>query len=353
MRPVPFTLLALAMLAAHPAASEVNRESSEKLVPATGLRSLWVENSRGSIDVRPSVDGQIHLTALKVTRSSSAAERQRIADQTRVSASIEGGTYAVRVSYSASTSIRVSFWDLFNGFEMPRCDVQLSLEVPSGFAVTLRSSSGDLSTSGITGAQALESSSGDVSVRDAPGTVQVNTSSGDVTANDLGRARMTSSSGDFEIDGVRGGLELHSSSGDVTVRGARDSIAVWTTSGDLDLESAPRWIHARTESGRIQLGHASGVVQLDSQSGDIEVALSSPLAGIEIGSSSGEVEMTVDRGAGLALDVRTASGTIEAELPVRVTQASRHALAGTMGNGQTPLTVHTSSGDIHLRTGGR
>ena len=352
-RSVVTALTCLALAAgAFPAAAEVAREASEKVIPAAGIRALVVENRRGAVEVRAGGGDRVHLVAVKEIRGTSA-ERRRLGQETQVSTAIEGGTLTVRVTYPASISVHLNFWDLFNGFDVPRCDVRLTLDVPAGLVVSLRSSSGDLSTRGLSGLQNFETSSGDVEVRDAGGMVQTSTSSGDVTAEAITGARMRSSSGDLKIDGARGPLDLRASSGDIEVRGAADSVTLVASSGDVTLESAPRGARVRTESGQVEVGSASGRVVIGTSSGDVRVTLRPPLSAVELGTESGELTALVEGTASLAVDVETSSGSIETELPLRIRNASRHSLTGTVGAGQTPLILRTSSGDIHLTGGGR
>lgn len=345
------TLIALSV--AGPARAEVLRESSSQVASAAGVRAVRVDNSRGSIQVAPSSDGQIHLTALKEIRAGSSEQRRRLADEITVSTGNESGTYTVRVNYGGSSSFHLSFWDLVNGVDLPRSDLKLTLEIPPSLPVTLHSASGDLSSHGMMGAQSLESASGDMDVRDAGGEVDANTLSGDVQASGLHSARLRTSSGDCEIADVSGPISVRTGSGDITVRGAKDSLDLTSGSGDLDIERAPRGVRARTASGSIGIDTASGGIELDSSSGDIEVALRDPLARADIGSESGNVTVTLNELAGAAVRLETSSGSIDATSTMRVKSADRHALVATIGSGRAPLSVRTSSGDIHVTSGGR
>jgi hypothetical protein len=346
------TLLVLSA-APRPAAAEVTRETSAKTVSAAGIHLVRLENSRGSIDVRTSADGMIHVTALKEIRGSSMADRRRNSEDTRVVTGTDSGTFSVRVIYPSSTSVRISFWDLFQGFDLPRCEVRLTVDLPPATAVALRSASGDLSTTGVAGSQLFETSSGDVRVQDAGGFTEIEATSGDITAVELNRARVRTSSGNIQVEGARGAIDLRSRSGDISVRGARDSIVTGSTSGDLDVDRAPRGIRAESTSGKLEVREASGAIQLSTENGDVDAKLLAPLSRVDVDSGSGDIDLTVDREAGFRLDVRTTTGTIDAELPIRVTEATRHALAGVVGSGQVPMTMRTSSGDIHVRSGGR
>jgi len=345
------TLVTLAL--AGPARADVLRESSSQAAGATGVRAVTVENSKGSVQVTASSDGQIHLTALKEIHAGSSSQRRHLADEITVSAGNEGGTYAVRVNYGASGSFHLGFWDLVNGVDLPRSELKLSLAIPPGLPLTLRSASGDLSTSGISGSQWLESASGDMEIRDAGGDVQASTLSGDVQASGLRRARLRTSSGDCEVEDATGPISVRTGSGDITVRGAKDSLDLASGSGDLDIEHAPRGVHARTASGRIGVDDATGAIELDSSSGDVEIGLRDPLARAEIGTESGDVEVTLDELSGASIRLETSSGSIDATATMRVKSADRHSLVASVGTGRAPISVRTSSGDIHVTSGGR
>jgi DUF4097 and DUF4098 domain-containing protein YvlB len=344
-------LVSLAL--AGPSRAEVLRESSSQVAGAAGVRAVTVDNARGAIQVTASPDGEIHLTALKEVRASSSSQRRHLADEITVSAGNEGGTYAVRVDYGSSGSFHLGFWDLVNGVDLPRSDLKLTLAIPSGLPLTLHSASGDLSTSGISGAQWLESASGDMDIRDAGGEVQANTMSGDVQASGLQRARVRTSSGDCEIKDVSGPISVRTGSGDITVRGARDSLDLSSGSGDLDIERAPRGVRARTASGRIGVNQATGAIELDSASGDVEIGLHDPLARADIGTESGDVQVTLDELSGASIRLETSSGSIDATATMRVKSADRHSLVASVGTGRAPVSVRTSSGDIHVTSGGR
>jgi hypothetical protein len=346
------TLLTLTLATAQ-ARAEVLRESSSQTAAATGVRAVSVENSRGATTVTASADGQIHITALKEVRAGTSSQRRQLAEEITVSAGNSGGTYTVRVNYGNSGSFHLGFWDLVNGVDLPRSDLKLTLAIPPALPLTLHSASGDLSTAGLTATQWLESASGDMEIRDAQGDVQATTLSGDVQASGLARARLRTSSGDCEVEGVSGPISVRTGSGDITVRGAKDSLDLSSSSGDLDIERAPRGVRARTASGRIGVTSAAGAIELESSSGDVEIGIHDPLARADIGTESGDVDATLDDLSGASIHVETSSGTIDATATMRVKSADRHTLVANIGTSRAPLSIRTSSGDIHVTSGGR
>ena len=352
IRPNSIWLAAMAlMVAAAPAPADVSREATQRTVPGTGLKGLSVFNRGGRVLLQPSRDGQLHLTAVKVLHGA-GRDRDRLASGTRVNATQEQGVYVVRVTYPQGAMVHVNLWDLLSSFEMPRVDVELTLEVPGSLPVQVTTSSGDVESNDLAGPQQLYTSSGDILLSRAGGAVETRCSSGDVRADGLFSAAMRTTSGDLVISEVRGPLVVNTSSGDVTVRAASDSMSIATGSGDVRVDRAPRGLALTTSSGEASVGGAAGRVTIETGSGDVRAELLAPLGPSRITSSSGDVGVMLDSRIGCALDLRTSSGTLDVAVPVRMGEVNRHALTAQFGRGATPLTVRTTSGDIHVTSGG-
>jgi DUF4097 and DUF4098 domain-containing protein YvlB len=335
------------------AAGEMLRETSEKFVESAGIGGIRVENSRGQVDIRPSADGRIHLIAIKEVDAWSESGKRHLADETLVTTATESGVFTVRVSYSGSNSIHINIWDAFHGQELPHCAVKLTLEVPARLPVVIQTSSGDVSTAGLMGMQSITTRSGDLQVRNSGGFADISTSSGDITGSAMSAARIRTSSGDLRLDDARGPLDIHTHSGDVVIKGAADSVSVSTGSGDVQVGDARRGVRAQTTSGGVTVRDASGTISISTSSGDIEARLREPLSAVDMSSASGEIRTRFDRDASLHFDVRTTSGSVEADLPLKVYSAGRHQLDAVSGAGQAPVVLRSSSGDIHVMSGGQ
>ena len=146
-RQMTWILIALALAAPGMAAAEDRRERSSRDWDARGLTRIEIER-RG------------------------AAE---LARDTRLTAELRPGALQIRVEYPQRREIRLDVWDLMKGIEIPEVDVDLALQVPPLLQVMLRSSSGDMRTSQLTGRQQVRTASGDVEVADAPGNVAIET----------------------------------------------------------------------------------------------------------------------------------------------------------------------------------
>jgi DUF4097 and DUF4098 domain-containing protein YvlB len=331
------------------------REQSQQVVEARGLKGLRVENPRGLIQVSPSRDGRIHLTALKLANSRMSVRARDFARGTRVETSTESGRFVVRVRYPQRQTFHTSFSQLFKGeFDLPRVEVRLALEVPASLPVDLETSSGDLETNGLAGPQSLQTTSGDIEVRAAGALLSIVTTSGDVMAAGLGRAQVRSVSGDVTLDAARGPLDVRTTSGDISLSGVTDSLKLSSVSGDIQADRAPHGLEAGTTSGGISVdGLAGGLVRVRSTSGGVRFGLDRNLRRADVSTVSGEVRVRLADGLGCDLALTSTSGTLESSVPMRIRTASRHELSGVVAGGGPPVVLHSLSGDIAVTGGGR
>ncbi len=342
--------LALGGLPSGVHADETWREQSRRVEPAAGLERLVVDNARGKVEVRPSQDGSLHITALKIARGGTEAEAERSARGVTVELQREGHRYFVRVRYPRNESIHVSLWENFD-LSRPRLEVQLSLDVPPTMALELSASSGDLFTQDMHGEQRLRASSGNVTVEGARGPLDVSTSSGDVSLADARLAKVATSSGDVEATGAPAVLAIETSSGDVSVEGASDSLRVGTTSGDVSIDHAPRGATVTTSSGEVRVRSAAGRLLVTSVSGEIRAHVTAALSEATLRSSSGDIRLGLDPQVGCALEMGTSSGSLDLDVPVRTETLTRHRVTGVVRNGTAPVRLHSVSGGIAVVSG--
>lgn len=355
-QPLLICLAALALLSAPASASVRHTERSDQLVESAGIRTIEVGNPRGDVEIGPSPDGRIHVTALKICRGRNDAEAKSLAAQLSVTAGVQGNRYVIKVTYPKRVDIKVNFWDLFSGHANSddigqSHEVKLLLQAPPELALELVSVSGDLASHGFTGAQRLRSTSGDCTVDAAGGTLDVETVSGDARVRGVGRAQVRTTSGDI-LATIAGPVDARAVSGDIDVQGVSDSLVLASTSGDISVEHAPRSVSASTSSGSIEIQSAGGSVAARSTSGDVTVSLGGTLSGASVSSTSGSVELGLLPGLDASLELTTNSGDIECDVPVVLLGHGRQSMNAKYGRGGAPVKAHTVSGDLHVTSGG-
>src|SRR5262245_24992062 len=167
MKPIAITLLMLASVAPSGLSADVVREQSRKSVDATGLREVVVRNARGTVDVRPSTDGQIHIAALKVIRASGRTSAAELARESRVELSRDGTAYLIQVRYPRSRHVQIDIWKGFDDSMIPRIDVELTVEIPAQLLLSVDGSRVDVTTTDLAAGQSLDTASGDVHIESA------------------------------------------------------------------------------------------------------------------------------------------------------------------------------------------
>jgi DUF4097 and DUF4098 domain-containing protein YvlB len=340
-----------ALLAAPPASAETVRQQSRRAVDIGDASTVSVQNSRGQIEVRPSPDRQVHVTALKVIRAASSRLTDKLAAETQVELLRDGPRYRIRVDYPKGMSVRVNLWEGINEFSVPRVEMRLIVLVPAGVAIELEGASVDLSTEGLAGRQRLETASGDIAVESATGPVTVTTASGDVTVTEARALEISSVSGDVKIEQTRGPVSIGTSSGDVSVGGLTDSVEVRTVSGDVSVERAPAGARIRTSSGEIQLQQVSGRLYASTVSAEIHATLMGPVREARLESSSGDVTLALASSASCALEMSTSSGDIDVQVPSQTRTVSRRLVTAVVRQGTAPVRVQTVSGNITVTRG--
>jgi hypothetical protein len=350
------TCLAALLLAAPVSASVRYSEQSDRTFEGKGLRVVAVENSRGDVDVVPSPDGLVHVTAIKTCRGRDRAEAEKNARDVTVTAGVQGDRCAISVHYPKHVDIQVNLWDVLSGKGDsddwgPNHQVRLQLQVPAVLPLEVTCVSGDIATRGMGGRQSLHSTSGDIAAEPAGGVLEVKTVSGDAKVRGRGRATVRTTSGDVNA-AFEGPLDARTTSGDIVVPSAGDSLVLGSTSGDITVEQSPRWLSAATSSGELDVTAARGAVTLASTSGGISVGLQAPLAAVSVTNSSGDVELELAPGLDASLELSTTSGDIESDVPVVLQGHSRQHLNAQYGRGGAVVKARTVSGDLHVTSGG-
>ena len=159
---------------------------------------------------------------------------------------------------------------------------------------------------------------GNLTARELTGNLQVHSGDGSVTLEDVhGDLRLGSSDGNVVIRRASGTLEARGSDGHMTIDGQFTGVQLHTSDGNLDFTLAPG----------SQLNAAS---RIESSDGHVNVHVPSTLAA--------------------DLDITTSDGHVDCSLPLTMDHYDSRGnhLQGHLNGGGTPLTVHTSDGNVRI-----
>lgn len=209
------------------------------------------------------------------------------------------------------------------GFLGRDAELRVTVTVPTGSALGIRTGSADLVAVGSFGGGKVRSGSGDLEIDTCTGHLVVESGSGDIAVTRAAAAlRIKAGSGDIRVGRCEESTVISAGSGDVTVDEAIAATAVKTGSGDLAIEETHADAILTTGSGDVIVGAArAGRIVAKGASGDIVVGVPSGLP--------------------VWTDLFTTSGDVRSDL----------ASVGEPAPGQEHLEIRakTASGDIVLR----
>lgn len=350
-------LVLAAMLATSSAARAVPGDRQEKeekaSVAATGKIALVVKNARGRTVIvgRPDATA-VSIVGVKTVVSRDNDDAKVMMDHIKMDVSQKGDQVVVETR--DDNKYEDWGWSVMSVVKGTRRSswIDYTIEVPVGFRVNASTSSGEVRISNINGSADVEATSGDVSLRGVGAGARVAMTSGDLEASDIG-GDMTigATSGNVNIENVRGKLDISGTSGDFDVSQVQKDINVQLTSGDFVLQGCSGDVVFRSASGDARMSEVGGGVDASSSSGDIEVLIS-PVGerNFAFSSSSGDIDISYvpAKDYGFHLDVSTNSGSIEGDMPIKVSRVDRRRLQGVVGTGASKLQVETASGDVTI-----
>ena len=275
--------------------------------------TLEVSNIAGTITVSRGSGNEAKIDVVRTARGRDDADAKEQLSLTRVDINEGNGRAEVRERYPERGSSNRRNWSVTTEF---------TIAAPGGTHLILKSVSGDLKVTGITG---------DVSAETVSGNVQVSSGGRITTAKSI--------SGNVDVSDTKfdGSLEATSVSGDVRLQhvSAR-RISIGSVSGNVRLDDVQSdRVDAHTTSGNATF---SGTLASNGR--------------YELKSFSGEVRLELSGNTGFELEASSFSGDVHSDFPITTHGSSderrgrRRSLSGTYGDGSAVLNVSTFSGSV-------
>jgi hypothetical protein len=169
--------------------------------------------------------------------------------------------------------------------------------------------------------------------------LEAKTSDGNVTLSGLqGELGLTTGDGDLTLDHVSGDLRIKSGDGHVKITDAQGALDARTSDGSLTVDGLFHALALHTSDGTLDLNLRQGTKLTESSS---------------IQLSDGSVTIHVPQAFAADLDVHTSDGHVDCTLPLTIEHfqssgGDGHDLHGKLNGGGTPLTIHTSDGNVKI-----
>ena len=262
---------------------EAVREITEVYDIAT-LADLTVESSNGEVIVTSAETTSVSVVARLRSRADTLGKAEERVNSLSIEMVQTGDNVLLRYR-SSDQSLDVRKYS----------GVSFEVTVPAQADVTVDTSNGSITVSGIEGEFKLDTSNGSIDLNDLVGVVYADTSNGGI-----------------DVDGFRGELDLE------------------TSNGVIDIEDVEALVDARTSNGRINF---SGVLVGDHHS---------------LRTSNGAIEVKVNVNTSLNFEASTNIGSISTNLPL-VGDTEGHTWDAALNPPTTQtLELRTSNGTIRI-----
>jgi DUF4097 and DUF4098 domain-containing protein YvlB len=169
--------------------------------------------------------------------------------------------------------------------------VDVTIELPSGSAVSAEMQVGDYRSAGRLGECGFKTSVGNVRLG-RTGPLRLHTSTGQVSVDAIaGDTEISTGSGKVQIGEVEGSAVVKNSNGDTTIGAVTGDVRVRAANGDISVDRAGAGVDAKSSNGNIRLGEvARGSVVLETSLGDLEVGVAAGTAAwLQVNTAFGHV----------------------------------------------------------------
>ncbi len=278
-------LAALALLSSSAGLAQDSDHSWSRTYPVTGKPTLTLETSDAGVEFRSC--GDCHEIRIHVS-----IEGQKLSDY-RLEEGQSGNEVHFLFKERPHTGAHIAWHK-----EQSR----VTVESPAELALEARTGDGNVNLSGL---------QGDISLMTGDGNLTLDRVSGNL--------RIRSGDGRVKITNADGAIDAHTSDGNLTVDGLFHALALHTSDGTLELS---------LREGTKLAGPST------------------------IQSADGSVTIRVPQNFAADLNVHTSDGHVDCALPLTMDHyqsgGEGHQLRGKLNGGGTPLTVHTSDGNVKI-----
>ena len=181
----------------------------------------------------------------------------------------------------------------------------------------------------------VDSNDGGIRVEAVNGHVVIHTDDGSIRASQLaGTVDLSSHDGSIRVDTVKGDLKIRTDDGSIGGEHLDGACEASTSDGSIRVDGRFDALHLRTDDGSV-------VARVESGS-----ALTSSW---QLHTSDGSVHLTVPADFKANLNATSNNGSVTLDSPVKVDgDVSRSIIRGAMNGGGPEVSIHTSSGSIHI-----
>ena len=318
--------------------------------------SVKVVSDRGSVAVNAWDENRVKVVTHKRVYAGNDQDAQQLNNGTKAQIEITGSN----VTVSANTQ----------GAGPKGVVSDLEIYLPRKAALDISTRRGDVNVTDRIADVHVNTSRGDISLDQIVGNVAANLSQGSVRAGKI-TGNITAEghiedlvamdvSGSLTINGdVISELKLSKIGKGVVFHSSRSDFELAKLDGDLDMDRTDLRadnvigpINMKLQTKDVQLDSVSGPFQLQGENGDVTIGFSDkPLGNVQVNTNHGSIRLTLPQKANFALDASTRNGSFNSDFSELSSESDRNnaTVKGTVGKGNSKVTVSTDIGDIDIR----
>jgi hypothetical protein len=238
-----------------------------------------------------------------------------------------------------------------------RLSISFRVFCPHNVSSNLRTSGGNISLSGLSGArQDFRTSGGNLSVDRISGDVTGRTSGGNIDISNVNPDTknpidLSTSGGNISASRCKGStIQLSTSGGNLTLRDLEGAVTAGTSGGSVSGELIKGDLSAHTSGGNVHMSDLAGSLDASTSGGNIDVSMTGMGKYVRIHNSGGNIDLQIPSGQGVDLNIhgeRTHMATLNSLNNFKGSIDKNH-IVGTLNGGGIPVTVDGSSGGIQL-----
>jgi hypothetical protein len=268
---ISLSLVALCGFPTALSAREEYKRDFQKTAALPAGRTLRVDHSLGSVNVRTQAKNEVAVQAAIRCSAETAERAHRFCDQIQIRVEESGSGVTIRTEYP-----RNGDWPRNMSYS-----ANLEIQMPETAPLELRNRFGNVTVQKLRAAATINNSNGNVvlmqgsgpqRVENAFGNVEVITNEGDLTvvngngwvrASDIsGAAEVTNRFGEVRITNVGKGLTVHGGNSKVEVEHVGGVAVVTTSFGDVRVWDAKSDVTVHNQNGRVEANTVAGMADL-------------------------------------------------------------------------------------------
>lgn len=122
--------------------------------------------------------------------------------------------------------------------------------------------------------------------------------------------------------------------------------------GEITVGAITRDVKVSTVNGDVSVRGSRGPVDIHSTNGDIDADVYGMAGAVRVGTTNGNVNLTMPQTLNATLNMRTVNGELDLGFAGNVTTRTKQEIVATLGTGGSPIDVSTTNGNVTVRPGG-